>query len=216
MVKDTCKQERKTQLQQAGTSSRAKSSTRRRKRRQLQLRVRAQMQRSAGSRSAGGPTAGLDPPHPTSVPREPGASGSPCSAPPCMHAGHGHHSPSLCPSAGRIGPSGRACGRKESPGMAPIPLRSRGRGQTREPGTADSRPSALPTRPSRLRFVKRNEVAGAKWTQRDTRAQPLPPQGALEGNLQTAAVKPNSPGGRRRQHVARSSSPSGSCGTKWP
>lgn len=85
-------------------------------------------------------------------------------------------------------------------------------------GTAwlKTRPSALPTRPSRLRFVKRNEVAGAKWTQRDTRAQPLPPQGALEGNLQTAAVKPNSPGGRRRQHVARSSSPSGSCGTKWP
>ena len=72
--------------------------------------------------------------------------------------------------------------------MAPVPLRIRGRSQTREPGTADSRPSALPTRPSRLRFVKRNEVAGAKWTQRDTRAQPLPPQGALEGNLQTAVV----------------------------
>lgn len=109
MVKDTCKQERKTQLQQAGTSSRAKSSARRRKRRQLQLRVRAQVQRSAGSGSVGGPTArpwNPTPPHPTLVPSEPGACGSPHSAPPCMHTGGGHHSPSLCPSAGRIGPSG--------------------------------------------------------------------------------------------------------------
>jgi len=107
VVKDTCKQERKTQLQQAGTSSQEQHAEKEATaaaapRAGTSAAKRRQQERGRAHRWPWTPTL----PHPTSVPHEPGASGSPCSAPPCMHAGRGHHSPSLCPSAGRIGPSG--------------------------------------------------------------------------------------------------------------
>lgn len=91
-----------------------------------------------------------------------------------------------------------SAGRKErAPSGASSPESERDAVRPESVAQADSRLSALPTRQSRLRFAKRNEVTGAKWTQGDTRAQPLPPQGALEGNLQTAVVKPSGPRGRR-------------------
>lgn len=216
MVKDTCKQERKTQLQQVGT---LQSSAERHNNREADsgrsstcVAGAGAKQQAAGARAARGdlpagqrratPPAGT----PTQAPsRETGSpacawQGASCgdlgphggpgparprgSSPP-LHGATTHQAlwplalaqcqpPSLPGTRGlcQVGHDYMTT----VPVMAPALLKVQGTPSQPEGLTqADSRVSALPTPPAHLHLMKRNEVAGAKWTQRDRWAQPLAP-----------------------------------------
>lgn len=197
VVKDTCKQERKTQLQQVGSvrpSAERHSNGEADSGRSSVGVARAGAKQQAAGRGwpratprgpvRAAPPAGTprglpaqDPPAPSKEPAGPPLHGAPTQQLLWPLALAQRQPPKRLRAHGpRRGGQATSTGRKPSPSCgASSPEDTRTPSQPEGLAQADSRATALPTPQAHLRLMKRSKVAGAKWPPGDRWAQPLAP-----------------------------------------